>query len=356
MWAEWGKGTLRMDFTGPIFWARVRTPAARRDEAALTGALARFDRDLAVLEAQIGAGPCVLGETFTVADILVGHQLYRYFTIDVPAPTARHRRLLRPALRPSGLRRARHGILRQPAGSRRLMRRPPIAPAATQFPSELRMITVYGRATSSNVQAVMWAIGRARPAARAARLRPRRSAGTDTPEFRAMNPNGLVPVLRDDELTMFESGAILRYLAGRYGGSPFWPADPVARAPIDMWAEWGKTTSAARLPASGVLALVRTPPSRARPGGARAARCGGRRAGSTSSRRSIGDEPCIAGDGLHARRRRGRSSAFTATSPLDIPRRERPALAAYYDRLTRASGLRRDTSWSPTSRCARGEA
>lgn len=84
MWAEWGKGTLRMDFTGPIFWARVRTPAARRDEAALTAALARFDRDLAVLEAQIGAGPYVLGEDFTVADILVGHQLYRYFTIDIP--------------------------------------------------------------------------------------------------------------------------------------------------------------------------------------------------------------------------------------------------------------------------------
>jgi glutathione S-transferase len=84
MWAEWGKGTLRMDFTGPIFWARVRTPAARRDERALTASLARFDRDLAVLAAQVGAGPYVLGEDFTVADILVGHQLYRYFTIDIP--------------------------------------------------------------------------------------------------------------------------------------------------------------------------------------------------------------------------------------------------------------------------------
>lgn len=84
MWAEWGKGTLRMNFTGPIFWSRVRTPAARRDEAALTAALARFDRDLATVEAQVGAGPWLLGESFTVADILVGHQLYRYFTIDIP--------------------------------------------------------------------------------------------------------------------------------------------------------------------------------------------------------------------------------------------------------------------------------
>jgi glutathione S-transferase len=86
MWAEWGKVKLRTDFTGPIFWARVRTPAARRDEAALTAALARFDADLAILEAQIGARPWVLGDDFTVADILVGHQLYRYFTIDIPRP------------------------------------------------------------------------------------------------------------------------------------------------------------------------------------------------------------------------------------------------------------------------------
>jgi glutathione S-transferase len=86
MWAEWGKVKLRTDFTGPIFWARVRTPAARRDEAALTAALARFDADLAILEAQIGATPWVLGDDFTVADILVGHQLYRYFTIDIPRP------------------------------------------------------------------------------------------------------------------------------------------------------------------------------------------------------------------------------------------------------------------------------
>ena len=59
-----------------------------------------------------------------------------------------------------------------------------------------------------------------------------------------MNPNGLVPVLRDGELVMWESCAILRYLGARYGRVPFWPADPVARAPVDMWAEWGKTTLA----------------------------------------------------------------------------------------------------------------
>ncbi len=102
------------------------------------------------------------------------------------------------------------------------------------------MITVYGRATSSNVQAVMWGIGELGLAHE--RLDYGHVfGGLDTPEFRAMNPNGLVPVIRDGDLVLWESCAILRYLAARYGDGSFWPADPVARAPVDMWAEWGKT-------------------------------------------------------------------------------------------------------------------
>jgi glutathione S-transferase len=103
------------------------------------------------------------------------------------------------------------------------------------------MITVHGRATSLNVQAVMWIIAELGLEAE------RRDVGfgfggNDTAAFLAMNPNGLVPVFQDEAVTMFESAAILRYLAGRYGRFPLWPEDPVARAPVDMWAEWGKTT------------------------------------------------------------------------------------------------------------------
>lgn len=103
------------------------------------------------------------------------------------------------------------------------------------------MLTIHGRASSLNVQVVMWTIAELGLDAR------RIDAGfgfggTDTPEFLAMNPNGLVPVLQDGALTLFESAAILRYLAARHGRFPFWPEDPVARAPVDMWAEWAKTT------------------------------------------------------------------------------------------------------------------
>jgi glutathione S-transferase len=68
-----------------------------------------------------------------------------------------------------------------------------------------------------------------------------RYGGTNTPAFLAMNPNGTVPVLRDgDSEPLWETGAILRYLADRYGSAPFWTAGGLARAYIDMWAEWSK--------------------------------------------------------------------------------------------------------------------
>jgi len=105
------------------------------------------------------------------------------------------------------------------------------------------MITIHGRTTSSNVQLVMWAIGELGLEHR--RLDVGGSfGGTDTPEYRAMNPNGLIPVLQDGALAMFESAAILRYLAARYGEESFWPKDPVKRASLDQWAEWGKVTFA----------------------------------------------------------------------------------------------------------------
>ena len=111
------------------------------------------------------------------------------------------------------------------------------------------MLTLYGRATSSNVQLAMWAVGELGLAHE--RLDYGHAhGGTDTPEYRAMHPMGRVPALRETQadgpdLVMFESGAIARYLCGRYGAEPFWPADPVARARLDVWAEWVKVTMAA---------------------------------------------------------------------------------------------------------------
>jgi glutathione S-transferase len=65
--------------------------------------------------------------------------------------------------------------------------------------------------------------------------------GLDTPDFLEMNPHGRVPVIRDGEVTVWESHAILRYLAACHGGGKFWPDDPAARAPIDSWMDWSQT-------------------------------------------------------------------------------------------------------------------
>lgn len=122
------------------------------------------------------------------------------------------------------------------------------------------MLTVWGRKTSSNVQALMWCIGELGLAYRRHDV-GHRYGGNDTPEFLAMNPNGTVPVLKDgDGEPLWETGAILRYLAGRYGDAPFWPRDPERRAQVDKWAEWSKINVALNFTAPIFWRVVRTAP------------------------------------------------------------------------------------------------
>ena len=121
------------------------------------------------------------------------------------------------------------------------------------------MRRVYGRATSSNVQVVMWAL--AELGLEAERLDYGHAhGGLDTEAYGAMNPHRKIPVLVDGDLVIWESSAILRYLAARYGdGGAFWPAGPVARAQVDMWAEWGKAELCAGFTRAIFWPRVRTP-------------------------------------------------------------------------------------------------
>lgn len=83
---------------------------------------------------------------------------------------------------------------------------------------------------------------------------------TDTEEFARMNPNRTVPVLRDGEDTpLWETGAILRYLACVYGSGPFWPEHPKQRAQVDKWAEWSKINITLGFTAPVFWRVVRTP-------------------------------------------------------------------------------------------------
>lgn len=117
---------------------------------------------------------------------------------------------------------------------------------------------VHGRATSSNVQAVMWAMAELGLAPERLDVGGRHG-GNDRPAFRRISPMGLVPALEDGNVTLFESAAILRYLVQRYGDGVLWPGAPEARAFVDQWAEWGKHTFCAAFTVPIFWAFYRTP-------------------------------------------------------------------------------------------------
>jgi glutathione S-transferase len=102
-------------------------------------------------------------------------------------------------------------------------------------------ITLWGRASSANVQKVLWALAELGLACEHIPLGGR-FGGNAAPEYLAMNPNGKVPTLRDGGLVLWESHAIVRYLAARYGTGSLWPTDPVDRAECDRWTDWTATT------------------------------------------------------------------------------------------------------------------
>jgi glutathione S-transferase len=62
--------------------------------------------------------------------------------------------------------------------------------------------------------------------------------GLDSDEFGEMNPNRRVPVIDDDGTVVWESHAIVRYLAAKYGSGSLWADDAGPRARSDMWMDW----------------------------------------------------------------------------------------------------------------------
>ncbi len=86
-----------------------------------------------------------------------------------------------------------------------------------------------------------------------------RFGGLDSDAFQALNPNQTIPVLQDgDDPPLWETGAILRYLAAQYGEDAFWPSEPTRRAQIDKWAEWAKLNVAMAFTVPVFWQVVRT--------------------------------------------------------------------------------------------------
>lgn len=200
------------------------------------------------------------------------------------------------------------------------------------------MLEIWGRKTSSNVQALMWCVGElGLPYQR--HDAGHKYRGNDTPAFLAMNPNGTVPVVRDDGgEPLWETGAILRYLATKYGDAPFWPKDLDQRTQIDKWAEWSKLNIALTFTAPIFWRVVRTAPSR-------------RDAAAIAEAICLFDASLGIAEVQLARHAHLAEDAFTLADIqfghvlyryFDIPieRSVRPALRRYYDRLTERPAFR----------------
>jgi glutathione S-transferase len=116
------------------------------------------------------------------------------------------------------------------------------------------MLTIWGRLNSHNVKKVAWF------AQELGVPHVRHDIGGQfgfTGAYLAMNPNRLVPTIEHDGLILWESNAILRYLAARFPEAGFWPADPAARAIGDKWIDWQFTYADAQRDA--FVNLVRRP-------------------------------------------------------------------------------------------------
>lgn len=99
------------------------------------------------------------------------------------------------------------------------------------------MLKILGKSSSINVRKVLWTcVEVGLPFEQ--ELWGSGFKATDTPEFLALNPNGMVPVITDGPVILWESNTICRYLAAKHGRIDLLPANPIERAAVEQWMDW----------------------------------------------------------------------------------------------------------------------
>mgnify|MGYP002719141317 CR=1 FL=1 len=118
------------------------------------------------------------------------------------------------------------------------------------------MLKIWGRKNSSNVRKALWCaeeLGLDYEAIDAGGA----FGVVDTPQYRALNPNGRVPMIEDGDFVLWESNTIVRYLCAK-SASDFCPSVLQARASAEKWMDW--TTSTLADPFKAVFwGILRTP-------------------------------------------------------------------------------------------------
>ena len=122
------------------------------------------------------------------------------------------------------------------------------------------MLRIWGRTNSVNVKKALWV------AEELGLKYERIDAGlqfgvNNTPEYRRMNPTGLVPTIDDDGFALWESHTIVRYLAAKHAAGTLCPTDLRARADAERWMDWAHTFSR-EFQRPVFWPLVRTPPEK----------------------------------------------------------------------------------------------
>ena len=190
-------------------------------------------------------------------------------------------------------------------------------------------MVIWGRLNSINVQKVLWCCGELN--LKFTRVDAGLQFGVNnTPEYKSMNPNALVPTIEVDGFRLWESQVIVRYLARKHGLGSLCPSNLEECADADRWMDWNATTVWVSLRPI-FWNLVRTPAEKRD------------MALVASSRKALAVSMAIL-DAHLANRHYVTGSTFTmgdiplGTSihrwfRLDIEREKMPNLEAYYKRL-----------------------
>lgn len=191
------------------------------------------------------------------------------------------------------------------------------------------MLTIWGRRNSLNVQKVMWTVGEiGLPYER--RDVGGTFGGTSSAEYDQLNPNRVIPTIEDNGTIIWESNAIVRYLAARYDKGGLWPEDPVQRAGADQWTDWMQTTLIPALTTVFVGMTWTTPEKRDNVAMNKAAEKTGALFGRLDNH--LADRVFVAGDTLTMGDIPLGAACYRYFS-LDINRPQLPYLNEWYERL-----------------------
>jgi glutathione S-transferase len=103
------------------------------------------------------------------------------------------------------------------------------------------VVKIWGNVDSVNVQKVLWCCEELSLPYEC--IDARKHFGTlNSPAFKALNPNALMPTIEDNSFVVWESNTIVRYMCATYAPATLWPADVKARANAERWMDWASST------------------------------------------------------------------------------------------------------------------